>query len=76
IEKFGLVILGVWGAHHMHMRDMRLEMQTQPGGVLICAGHDDDQIDFEEALNPLSGVQPVLLRFLEAIRKNGGAYCR
>ena len=36
----------------MHMRDVRLEMQIHPGGVLICAGHDDDQIDFEEALNP------------------------
>ena len=52
IEKFGLVILGVRGAHHTHMRDVRLEMQIHPGDVLICAGHDDDQIDFEEALNP------------------------
>ncbi len=52
IEKFGLVILGVRGAHHTHMRDVRLEMQIHPGDVLICAGRDDDQIDFEEALNP------------------------
>lgn len=52
IEKFGLVILGVRGVHHMHMRDVRLEMQINPGGVLICAGPDDDQIDFEGALNP------------------------
>ncbi len=41
IGKFGLVILGFRGAHHTHMRDVRLEMQIHPGDFLICT-HDND----------------------------------